>query len=88
MVQECNSIYIEKTVDSSFSVNPISASLKLLNACFQIRVEVKDKWEVFFQRKETSFQTNTDRIGYILKEETKQTKPLNIRKKEAQSLKN
>lgn len=81
MVQEYNSIHIEKNFDSSFYVNPISASLKGLNAHFQVRVEVKDKWEVSFQRQETSFQANIDSIGCILKEETKQTKPLNIRKK-------
>lgn len=81
MVQEYSSIHIEKNFDSSFYVNPISASLKCLNAHFQVRVEVKDKWEVSFQRQETSFQANIDSIGCILKEETKQTKPLNIRKK-------
>lgn len=51
-------------------------------------MEVKDNWEVSFQREETSFQANIDSIGDNLNKETKQTKNPNIRKEEALSLEN
>lgn len=87
-VQKYNSIHREKTFHSSFSANPIFPSLKWLNVHLQIIVEVKDKWEVSFQREETSFQANIHNIRYNLNEETKQTKNSNIRKKKALSLEN